>query len=314
MGTHDHDVSPANRVHDGRRRDTTPVLGSRRMPGGYLPSFLTLTACAPRLACLVALAAVVTGGPPCAAEPRTAIAMQGEPALAPGFAAFPYVNPDAPKGGTLVQGALGTFDSLNPLIVKGSAAISLRGYVLESLLARGYDEPFTLYGLLAETVETDAARSYVTFRLDPRARFSDGTPVTPEDVIFSWRLLRDHGRPNYRTYYAKVAKAEALDPLTVRFDLSGSDDRELPLILGLMPVLPRHAIDPATFEDTSFRPMLGSGPYLVDSVDPGRSVTLKRDPDYWGRDLPVNRGVWNFDQIRIDFYRDGNTHFEAFKK
>ena len=135
-----------------------------------------------------------------AAEPRHAIAMHGEPALGPDFKAFPYVNPDAPKSGTLVQGALGTFDSLNPLIVKGVAAISLRGYVVESLLARGYDEPFTLYGLLAQTVETDAARRYVTFRLDPRARFSDGTPVTADDVIFSWQLLRDHGRPNFRTY------------------------------------------------------------------------------------------------------------------
>src|SRR5499427_2144569 len=314
MGTHDHDVSPANRVHDGRRRDTTPVLGSRRMPGGYLPSFLTLTACAPRLACLVALAAVVTGGPPCAAEPRTAIAMQGEPALAPGFAAFPYVNPDAPKGGTLVQGALGTFDSLNPLIVKGSAAISLRGYVLESLLARGYDEPFTLYGLLAETVETDAARSYVTFRLDPRAKFSDGTPVTAEDVIFSWELLRDHGRPNYRSYYVKAAKAEALDARTVRFDLADSDDRELPLILGLMPVLPKHAVNPDTFEDTTLKPLIGSGPYVVGEVDAGRSVTLRRSPDYWGRDLAVNRGLWNFDTLRFDYYRDINAQLEAFKR
>jgi len=284
------------------------------MPGGYLPSFLTLTACAPRLACLVALAAVVTGGPPCAAEPRTAIAMQGEPALAPGFAAFPYVNPDAPKGGTLVQGALGTFDSLNGLIVKGVPAISTRGYVLESLLARNYNEPFSLYGLLASTVETDAARSYVTFTLDPRARFSDGQPVTADDVIFSWQLLRDHGRPNYRTYYVKVAKAEALGERTVRFDLTGSDDRELPLILGLMPVLPKHAIDPETFEQTSLKPPIGSGPYMVTQVDPGRSVTLKRNPAYWGRDLAVNKGLWNFDTLRFDYYRDDNTALEAFKR
>src|SRR5690349_6161691 len=194
-----------------------------------LSSFAHVLACA--------LAVMAAAGRPTAAEPRHAIAMHGEPALGADFKAFPYVNPDAPRGGTLVQGALGTFDSLNPLIVKGVPAISLRGYVVESLLARGYDEPFTLYGLLAETVETDEARSYVTFRLDPHARFSDGTPVTPEDVIFSWQLLRDHGRPNYRTYYVKVAKAEALDDRTVRFDLSGSNDRELPLILGLMPVL-----------------------------------------------------------------------------
>ena len=249
-----------------------------------------------------------------AAEPRHAIAMQGEPALPPGFAAFPYVNPDAPKGGALVQGALGTFDSLNPLIVKGVSAISLRGYILESLLTRGYDEPFTLYGLLAQTVETDAARSYVTFAIDPRATFSDGKPVTADDVIFSWQLLRDHGRPNFRTYYVKVAKAEALDARTVRFDLSGANDRELPLILGLMPVLPRHATDEAKFEETTLKPMIGSGPYLIAKVDAGRSVTLARSPTYWGRDLAVNKGQWNFDTLRFDYYRDGNAAFEAFKK
>jgi peptide/nickel transport system substrate-binding protein len=247
-------------------------------------------------------------------EPQHAIAMHGEPALGPDFKAFAYVNPDAPKGGTLVQGALGTFDSLNPLIVKGVPAISLRGYVVESLLARGYDEPFTLYGLLAKTVETDAARSYVTFRLDPRARFSDATPVTAEDVIFSWQLLRDHGRPNYRSYYVKVIKAEALDDRTVRFDLAGSDDRELPLILGLMPVLPKHAVDPDRFEETTLKPIVGSGPYVIAQVDAGRSVTLRRNPDYWGRDLAVNRGLWNFDTLRFDYYRDINAQLEAFRR
>lgn len=249
-----------------------------------------------------------------AAEPRPAIAMQGEPALAPGFKAFPYVNPNAPKGGALVQGALGTFDSLNPLIVKGVAAISLRGYLLESLLARGYDEPFTLYGLLAQTVETDDARSFVTFTIDPRAKFSDGAPVTAEDVIFSWRLLRDHGRPNFRTYYVKVAKAEALGERVVRFDLADSHDRELPLILGLMPVLPRHAVDESTFEETTLKPMIGSGPYVFGEVDPGRSVTLRRNPAYWGRDLAVNKGLWNFDTLRFDYYRDANAQLEAFKR
>ncbi|HEY4919382.1 MAG TPA: extracellular solute-binding protein [Xanthobacteraceae bacterium] len=261
-----------------------------------------------------ALAVAVAGGPAHAGAPTHAIAMQGAPAMPAGFTAFPYVNPDAPKGGALVQGALGTFDSLNPLIVKGSPAISIRGYVLESLLTRGYDEPFTLYGLLAQSVETDAARSYVTFTLDPRAKFSDGHPVTAADVIFSWQLLRDHGRPNFRTYYVKVAKAEALSERVVRFDLSGSHDRELPLILGLMPILPRHAVDEATFEQTTLKPQIGSGPYVIAQVDPGRSVTLRRDPDYWGRDLAVNRGMWNFDTLRFDFYRDDNAAFEAFKK
>jgi peptide/nickel transport system substrate-binding protein len=249
-----------------------------------------------------------------AVEARHAIAMHGAPALPEGFTSFRYVNPHAPKGGRLVQGLLGTFDSLNPFVVKGLAVQAIRGYVIESLLARGYDEAFTLYGLLARSVETDAERTYVTFRLDPAAKFSDGQPVTAQDVIFSWQLLRDKGRPNYRTYYAKVVKAEALDDRTVRFDLGGGRNRELPLILGLMPILARHATDPATFEETTFKPPVGSGPYVVAAVDPGKSVTLRRNPAYWGRDLAVNRGFWNFDEIRLDYYRDSNAHFEAFKK
>src|SRR4051812_13381252 len=240
--------------------------------------------------------------------------MHGEPALQPGFDHPRYANPAALKGGRLTQGVLGTFDSLNPFVVKGLALSQIRGYVVESLLARGYDEPFTLYGLLARTVETDANRTYVTFALDPAAKFSDGQPVTAADVIFSWQLLRDKGRPNFRTYYVKVAKAEALSERVVRFDLTGANDRELPLILGLMPVLAKHAINPDTFEDTSFEPIVGSGPYLVGKVEPGRSIALRRDPNYWGRDLAINRGVWNFDEIRFDFYRDANSSLEAFTK
>ncbi|SHM04560.1 peptide/nickel transport system substrate-binding protein [Bradyrhizobium lablabi] len=248
------------------------------------------------------------------AEQSYAIAMHGAPALPAGFTHMPYANPDAPKGGRLVQGILGTFDSLNPLIVRGLAVQQIRGFVVESLMARGNDEAFTLYGLLAKSVETDDARSYVAFHLDPHARFSDGQKVTAEDVLFSWTLLRDHGRPNHRQYYAKVVKAEAPDPLTVRFDLSGVNDRELPLILGLMPVLPKHAVDVATFEETTMTGPVGSGPYRVSAVKPGASVTLTRDPDYWGRDLPVNKGLWNFDEVRLDFYREANGQFEAFKR
>jgi peptide/nickel transport system substrate-binding protein len=251
---------------------------------------------------------------PVSAASSTSIAMHGQPALAADFHHMPYANPDAPKGGRLVQGILGTFDSLNPFIVKGLAVQQVRGFVVESLMARSNDEPFTLYGLLAKSIETDDARTAVTFHLDPQARFSDGTPVLAEDVLFSWALLRDKGRPNHRLYYAKVAKAEAPDPLTVRFDFGGANDRELPLILGLMPVLPKHAIDVATFEETTMTAPLGSGPYRVTAVKPGASVTLTRNPDYWGRDLPINRGLWNFDEIRLDFYREANTHFEAFKR
>ena len=253
---------------------------------------------------------------PCTSNAKHAIAMHGEPALPPGFTAFRYVNPDAPKGGRLIQGVLGTFDSLNPFIVKGLPVpgLQIRGPVIESLMARGYDEPFTLYGLLARSVETDPDRTYVTFELDPRATFADGMPVTAADVIFSWQLLRDHGRPNYRAYYLKVTAARALTERSVRFDLAGNEDRELPLILGLMPILPRHAVDPERFEETSLAPPLGSGPYVVAEVDAGRSVTLRRNPGYWGRDLAVNRGLWNFDTVRLDFYRDAGSHFEAFKK
>ena len=251
---------------------------------------------------------------PAAAQPTHAIAMHGEPALPAGFSHMPYVNPDAPRGGRLTFGLVGTFDSLNPFIVKGFAVQQIRGYVVESLMTRGQDEPFTLYGLLAQSIEIDDARSYVTFHLDPRARFSDGKPVLARDVLFSWQLLRDHGRPNHRLYYAKVAKAEAIDERTVRFDFGGIGDRELPLILGLMPIVAEHAVDPATFEETSLTAPLGSGPYRATAVKAGKSVTLTRDPDYWGRDLPVNRGLWNFDEVRLDFYREANGAFEAFKR
>src|SRR3954467_8886337 len=215
-----------------------------------------------------------------------AIAMHGAPALPPDFTHMPYANPDAPKGGRLVESMLGTFDSLNPLIVRGAAVQQIRGLpferglVLESLMARGVDEPFTLYGLLAKTVETDDARSYVTFRLDPKARFSDGQPVLADDVLFSWALLRDKGRPNHRQYYSKVVKAEAPDPLTVRFDFGAANVPQLPLILGLMPILPQHSTDAATFEETSLRPPIGSGPYRITDVKPGASVTFTRNPDY----------------------------------
>ncbi len=274
-----------------------------------LSGTLALLAVVPRAAGEAAANPAIA--PPGSAMP--AIAMHGAPALPGDFVSLPYVNPGAPKGGTIIEGVLGTFDSLNPFIVQGLAVQAIRGYVVESLLARDYDEPFSLYGLLARTVETDDARSHVTFALNPAARFSDGTPVTADDVVFSWQLLRDHGRPNHRIYYSKVAKAEILDPLTVRFDFANGSDRELPLILGLMPVLPKHAVDVANFEKSTLAKPVGSGPYTVDKIDVGKSVSLKRNPNYWGQNLPINRGLWNFDTVRFDFYRDGNAYFEAFK-
>jgi peptide/nickel transport system substrate-binding protein len=274
------------------------------------------------LACVALALGVAPLAPFCEAKAAEshALAMHGAPALPAGFTHMPYANPDAPKGGRLVEGVLGTFDSLNPLIVRGVAVQQVRGLpferglVLESLLVRSNDEPFTLYGLLAKSVETDDDRSYVTFHLDPKARFSDGQPVLADDVLFSWALLRDKGRPNHRQYYSKVAKAEAPDPLTVRFDFGGVPDRELPLILGLMPILARHAVNVATFEETSMTAPMGSGPSRVAAVRPGASVTFVRNPDYWGRDLPVNRGLWNFDEVRLEYYREANGEFEAFKR
>jgi peptide/nickel transport system substrate-binding protein len=263
---------------------------------------------------LAAAFAVAMAAVPARAEPAPSIAMHGAPALPNDFKNFAYANPNAPKGGRLTFGLLGTFDSLNPFIVKGIAVQQVRGYVVESLMARNNDEPFSLYGLLADRIDTDDARSYAAFHINPAARFSDGTPVTAQDVLFSWQLMRDHGRPNHRLYYSKVKEARALDAQTVRFDFGGEADRELPLILGLMPVFSQKAVNVATFEETSMTAPLGSGPYRVTDVRPGASVTLTRNPDYWGRDLSVNRGLWNFDEVRLDFYREANGAFEAFKR
>jgi len=249
-----------------------------------------------------------------AAGPLHAIAMHGEPAYGPGFQHFNYVNPTAPKGGRLTQGIVGTFDSINPFVIRGNPFQQVRGYVVESLMVRSQDEPFTLYGLIAKSVETDDARSFVTFTLDPRARFSDGRPVTADDVLFSWELLREKGRPNHRLYYSKVTKASKPAPDKVRFDFGSKADRELPLILALLPVLPKHATDTARFGEPSLTLAPGSGPYVVQEVRPGSYVVLKRDANYWGRDLPVNRGHFNFDELRFEFYRDPTGWLEAFKR
>ena len=239
--------------------------------------------------------------------------MHGVPREDAGFTQFPYVNPAAPKGGEARFAKQGSFDSLNPLIVKGVSAEGVRQYVYESLMARAFDEPFTLYGLIAETVETPPDRAWVEFTLNPKAKFSDRTPITVDDVIFSHAVLRDRGRPNHRSYYKKVTKVEKTGKQSVRFTFDGSGDREMPLIMGLMPVLPSHRFTPETFETTSLEAPIGSGPYLVSEVDPGKSIAFRRDPEYWGRDLPVNRGLYNFDEVQIDYFRDASSMFEAFK-
>lgn len=240
--------------------------------------------------------------------------MHGAPALKPGFTHFPHANPNAPKGGEMVQAFRDSFDSLNPLIIKGVAPQGINSFVYESLMERSDNEPFTLYGLIASSVETPDDRSEVTFYLNPKAAFSDGKPVTAADVVFSWQTLKAKGRPNHRTYYGKVEKVETPDAHTVRFLFPNARDRELPLILGLMPILPKHIFEAREFETASFDVPIGSGPYVVDEVKPGASISFRKNPDYWGKDLPVNRGRYNFARVRYDYYRDDNSLFEAFKK
>ena len=247
-----------------------------------------------------------------ATEPQHAIAMHGAPKHAAGFAHFSSVNPDAPKGGRLVQGIQGTFDSVNPFIIKGVPVAGVRDNVTESLLGRGLDEPFTLYGLIAESLEMPDDRSEITFNINPKAKFSDGHPVTAADILFSFNTLRERGRPNHRDYFKKVASAEQIDDHKVRFIFKGGD-RELPLILGLMPVLPSHVLTPETFEQTSLTPFLGSGPYTMTKIDAGRAITYTRDPNSWGRDLALNRGRFNVEEVRYEYYRDDTGMFETFK-
>lgn len=263
---------------------------------------------------------------PCLADhvqtkPVTALAMTGEPLYSPDFTHFAYANPDAPKAGVLKLGTIGTFDNLNPFIVRsqppfglGSGTMSL---VYESLMIRGWDEPFTLYGLIAETVEVADDRSSIIFNLNPTAHFSDGVPITADDVLFSFTTLRDKGRPNHRTYYKKVGFVEKLSPLRVKFSFNpnadGSIDREMPLIMGLMPILPKHDWQNREFNQTSWNLPIGSGPYKVLAFEVGRQITYERDPNYWGRDLAVERGLYNFNKIRVDYYRDDSVSLQAFK-
>jgi len=243
-----------------------------------------------------------------------AIAMHGEPALGPDFDHLPYANPSAPKGGVLRLGALGAFDNLNPYGVNaGSTAQGLTGPVYESLMARSTDEPFTLYGLIAQTIETNEARDKMVFHLDPAAHFSDGAPITAKDVVFTFNLLKTRGRPQQRAAYALVRSIDAPDPKTVRFDLTGADDRELPLILALMPVLPSHVMTEKRFSQEGLAVPVGSGPYIVAEVKPGEKLVLRRDPNYWAKDKPITRGLYNFDEVDFDYGRDDNSLFEAFK-
>ncbi|WP_233192702.1 extracellular solute-binding protein [Acidimangrovimonas sediminis] len=246
------------------------------------------------------------------AAPDNGIAMYGAPALPPDFVSLPYANPDAPKGGAITVGDVSSFDSLNPISVMGRVPYQLSAFTLQTLLTRSLDEPFTLYPQLAESVKTDSARDYVEFTLNPKARFSDGKPVTVEDVLWSMMALAKANPPVYGGAWSKVAKAEAVGPRTVRFTFKTAD-RELPLILGLRPILEKAQWQGKDLGASGMMVPIGSGPYVVKDFQPGRYIVYQRNKDWWARDLPINRGRYNFDTIRYEYFSDANAMFEAFK-
>lgn len=250
---------------------------------------------------------------PVLAEPKHGIAMHGEPGLPPDFTSLTYVNPDAPQGGILRQAVVGSFDSLNPFIVKGSAGFNVRTLMFESMMGRNWDEPFSLYGLLAESIDVSDDRSTFTFKLRPEAKFSDGSPVTSADVVWTMETLRDKGRPNFKNSYSKVKTVETPDERTIIFRQEVGD-RELPLILGVMPILSKAFFEGKTFDETTLTPLVGSGPYVISEVQADARITYTKNPDYWGKGLAISRGLWNFDTLRYDYYRDSNAAFEALKK
>ncbi|MEM8701548.1 MAG: extracellular solute-binding protein [Pseudomonadota bacterium] len=249
-----------------------------------------------------------------------AISMHGSPALAPGEP-FPYANPDAPKGGTMSLGVQGTFDSMNSFIVQGGWT-SARGMrerqfgnnILESLMVRSYAEPFSLYGLIAQRVRMPDSREWIEFELNPDAKFSDGSPVTVEDIAFSLDIIRDKGRPPFRNWYGAIVEKEITPPNRIKLVFENGDNRELPLLIALAPIFSKKNTDAENFDKSSLTPPVGSGPYTFKTIQPGRLVVYEKNPDYWARDLPVKAGFDNFDEIRIEYFRDETTLQEAFKK
>jgi peptide/nickel transport system substrate-binding protein len=262
-------------------------------------------------AALVALALAVPLQP-ALADPVHGIAMYGQPALPPDFVSLPYANPQAPKGGSIAFGESGSFDSLNPFIVKGQVAAGVSLLTVETLMGRSYDEPFSLYGVLAESISTDDSRSYAEFTLRDGARFSDGSPVTPEDVLWSVEKLGTEGNPRYAAAWKKIATAEQTGERSVKFTFN-TVDRELPLILGLRPILKKAQWEGKDFTASSLEPVIGSGPYVIDKVEAGKFITYKRNPDWWAKDLPFYAGQHNFDEVRYDYFGDGGVVFEALK-
>ncbi len=261
----------------------------------------------------LAAAALILAGGFAQAEPRHGIAMYGDPALPPDFAHLPYANPDAPTGGRIVTGEIGSFDSLNPHILKGSVPWQLRFLAYESLMGRSYDEPFTLYGLLAESIEVGPNREWVEFTLREEARFSDGSPVTVEDVMWSYETLGTEGHPRYHGAWKKIGKMEQTGPRSVRFEFN-TEDRELALIIGMRPILKKAQWEGRDFAASGIDVVpISSAPYVIEDFEAGRYVSLKRNPEYWGKDVPFRKGTNNIDEIRMEFYGDGTAQFEAFK-
>ncbi len=247
------------------------------------------------------------------AKPVHGIAMHGSPKYQSDFKHFDYVNPNAPKGGKVRLSAIGTFDTFNPYTIKGVPAAGISGFVYESLANSSLDEAFTEYGLLAESIEMPGDRSWVAFTLRKEARWHDGKPVTVDDVIFSLNALKTKGQPFYRFYYRGVTKAEKAGERRIKFTFGGGKNRELPLIIGQLPILPKHIWADKDFTKTTLEKPVGSGPYKVKSFEAGRSITLERVKNYWGAKLPVTTGHYNFDEIRFDYYRDSTVALEAFK-
>lgn len=270
---------------------------------------------------ITAISFVTLSPQPALSEPKHAIAMQGEPALPADYTHFNYVNPDAPKGGRITYCVVGSFDNLNPFILK-SLRTTARGVidkifgnlVFEPLMQRNDDEAFSLYGLLADTADMDPERKSIEFHLDPRARWSDGQPVTAEDVLFTYDVFTEKGRPPYSARMSMVAKLEKTGDRSVRFTFNENANRETPLIIALTPIVPKHAFDKETFDRTTLKPVIGSGPYTVTQVAPGQRIVFKRNPDYWGKDVPAKRGFDNYDQITIEYFLNANAKLEAFKK
>lgn len=240
------------------------------------------------------------------------LAYFGDLKYGPSFDHFDYVNPDAAKGGEVKLAESGTFDSVHPFILKGVKAPGLN-QTFDTLMVQSLDEPQSMYGLIAQSVHVASDNSYADFVLRPQARWHDGTPITADDVVFSFTTLKEKGDPTYKIIYAAVASCEKIGEDKVRFTFSDPENRQLPFLVGALPIISKTYFTAHAFNEATLTPILGSGPYRIESVEPGRSITYKRVDDYWAKDLPVNKGQYNFDRIRYDMYRDENIALEALK-